>query len=247
MNLERLNSIINKDQENSMASKLYDIVMLITILASITPLMFDYNYTTFRYIEIISVTIFIADYIARWMTAPLNMSKGKKSIILYPFTPMAIIDLLSILPALNLLDGTFKLFRLTRMLRIVRTFKLFRFSNNLERLGRVLYKERLVLSSVLLMAVFYIFVTALVMYNVEPHINSATGEPVFKSFFDALYWASVTLTTVGYGDVCPVTDIGRLISILSSVFGVAIIALPSGVVTASYLEELRKDQEEPKK
>lgn len=105
---------------------------------------------------------------------------------------------------------------------------------------RVLSKERDVLLAVLLIALFYIFVTALIMFNVEPRINPLTGEVTFESFFDALYWATVTLTTVGYGDLCPVTDIGRFISMLSSLFGVAIIALPSGVITASYLEELRK-------
>ena len=78
------------------------------------------------------------------------------------------------------------------------------------------------------------------MFNAEPHVDPETGEPTFVSFFDALYWATVTLTTVGYGDLCPVTDLGRFISMLSSLFGVAIIALPSGVITASYLDELRK-------
>ncbi len=78
------------------------------------------------------------------------------------------------------------------------------------------------------------------MFNAEPHINPNTGVETFHSFFDALYWATVTLTTVGYGDLCPVTDIGRVVSMLSSLFGVAIIALPSGVITASYLEELRE-------
>ena len=81
--------------------------------------------------------------------------------------------------------------------------------------------------------------TALIMFNAEPHVNPVTGATVFEDFFDALYWATVTLTTVGYGDLTPVTDIGRLVSMLSSLFGVAIIALPSGVITASYLEELR--------
>lgn len=103
----------------------------------------------------------------------------------------------------------------------------------------VLKKERHVLFGVLLLAIFYIFLTALVMFNAEPHINPQTGEETFHSFFDALYWATVTLTTVGYGDLTPVTDVGRIVSMVSSLFGVAIIALPSGVITASYLEELR--------
>lgn len=91
-----------------------------------------------------------------------------------------------------------------------------------------------------MLAVSYIFITALIMFNAEPHINPTTGEDTFSSFFDALYWATVTLTTFRYGDLCPVMDIGREISMLSSLFGVAVIALPSGVITASYLEELRE-------
>lgn len=91
------------------------------------------------------------------------------------------------------------------------------------------------------LAVFYIFITALVMYNVE---NSEAGKVVFASFFDALYWAMATLTTVGYGDIYPVTEVGRLVSMVSALFGVAIIALPSGVITASYLDELRDQREQ---
>lgn len=152
---------------------------------------------------------------------------------------MAIIDLLSILPGLNLISPEFKLLRLTRLLKIVRLLKIFRYSDKITMFLRVLKKERHVLLSVLMIALFYIFITALIMFNAEPHINPNTGAVTFNSFFDALYWATVTLTTVGYGDLCPVTDIGRVVSMLSSLFGVAIIALPSGVITASYLEELR--------
>lgn len=152
---------------------------------------------------------------------------------------MAIIDLLSILPGLNLMNASFKLLRLTRLLKIVRLLKITRYSSKIMMFVNVLKKERHVLLAVMMLAIFYIFITALVMFNAEPHVNPLTGEETFSSFFDALYWATVTLTTVGYGDLCPVTDIGRVVSMLSSLFGVAIIALPSGVITASYLEELR--------
>jgi voltage-gated potassium channel len=156
---------------------------------------------------------------------------------------MAIIDLLSILPGINVLNQTFKLFRLTRLLRIVRVFKIFRHSKKISVFMNVLRKEKTVLMSVMVLALFYIFVTALIMFNTEPHINPTTGQVTFSSFLDALYWATVTLTTVGYGDLCPVTEIGRVVSMLSSLFGVAIIALPSGVITASYLEELRNSKD----
>lgn len=222
------------------ASRLYDWCMLIMIIASITPLMFVDDYPIFKVIEIVTVIAFIIDYLLRWSTANLQLKRGLLSYILYPFTPMAIIDLLSILPGLNLISPEFKLLRLTRLLKIFRLLKVFRYSDKITMFLRVLKKERQVLLSVLMLALFYIFVTALIMFNAEPHINPETGAVTFHSFFDALYWATVTLTTVGYGDLCPVTDIGRVVSMLSSLFGVAIIALPSGVITASYLEELRE-------
>ena len=87
----------------------------------------------------------------------------------------------------------------------------------------------------MMIAIAYIFTTALIMFNIEE-------SDMFADYFDALYWATTTLTTVGYGDIFPSTDIGRLISMLSSLMGVAIIALPSGVITASYLEELREEK-----
>ena len=77
------------------------------------------------------------------------------------------------------------------------------------------------------------------MFNAEEDINPETGEYLFGNFFDAFYWAACTLTTVGYGDLYPVSDVGRVISIFSSIVGIAIIALPSGIITAGYMEELK--------
>ncbi len=225
--------------ESSRDSDWYDILMLVAILVSVVPLMFVEEYPVFRVIEIVTVSIFIVDYILRWITADYRLQKGGWSFVIYPFTGWAVIDLLSILPALSLINRGFKILRITRLLRILRLFKLIRYSDKIEVLGKVIRKEKGVLLTVLGIAVFYVFVTALIMFNVEPHVNPVTGATTFATFFDALYWATVTLTTVGYGDMIPATDIGRFVSMLSSLFGVAIIALPSGVITASYLEELR--------
>lgn len=237
---ERIYDLINRDRKGMWASQLYDWYMLSMIIGSIVPLMFLKDYPVFKVIEVITVTAFIIDYILRWYTADIQLKKGWISYVIYPFTLMAIIDLLSILPGLNLISPEFKLLRITRLLKIVRLLKVFRYSEKVTLFIRVLSKEKEVLLSVLILAVFYIFITALIMFNAEPHINPDTGEETFHSFFDALYWATVTLTTVGYGDLCPVTGIGRMVSMLSSLFGVAIIALPSGVITASYLDELRE-------
>ena len=78
------------------------------------------------------------------------------------------------------------------------------------------------------------------MFNAEEDINPETGNYLFETFFDAFYWAACTLTTVGYGDLYPISNTGRVISIISAMVGIAVIALPSGIITAGYMEELRK-------
>ena len=103
----------------------------------------------------------------------------------------------------------------------------------------VIKKQRVILATVLGLAIFYVFLTALIMFNAEQQIDPSDGEYLFDSFFDAFYWASCTLTTVGYGDIYPISTVGRVISIISSVVGIAIIALPSGIITAGYMEEVR--------
>lgn len=236
---KRIYNIIEQAHRGDNASLIYDVIMLIAITVSIIPLMFVEEKPIFRIVEQVTVTIFIIDYLLRWFTADFRLKKQAWSFVIYPFSGWAIIDLLSILPGLSILGKSFKIFRVTRLLRILRLFKFIRYSDKIQVLGRVIRKERGVLLTVLGIAVFYVFLTALIMFNAEPHINPSTGAATFEDFFDALYWATVTLTTVGYGDMIPVTDIGRFISMLSSLFGVAIIALPSGVITASYMDELR--------
>jgi voltage-gated potassium channel len=239
MKKRRIYEIIEQGKRGDKLSIAYDILMLVAIVMSIIPLMFAKTYPIFRIIEVVTVTLFIVDYVLRWITADIRLGKKRKSFLIYPFTFWAIIDLLSILPGLSLLSKGFKIFRITRLLRVLRLLKVFRYTDKVQVLGRVIRKEKGVLMSVLGIAVFYVFLTALIMFNAEPHINPETGATTFGDFFDALYWATVTLTTVGYGDLTPATNIGRFVSMLSSLFGVAVIALPSGVITASYLEELR--------
>ena len=243
---KRIYEIIEHAKENDRASFLYDIVMLVTIIASIIPLMFAEEIKGFVITERITVSFFIIDYFLRWLTADYRSRKGTWSFVLYPFTGWAIVDILSIMPGIIVLNPALKVFRLTRMMRILRIFKFIRYSESIQVLGRVFKKEKKVLLTVLWIAIFYVFLTALIMFNAEPHINPATGEPTFKTFFDALYWATVTLTTVGYGDMVPASEVGRIVSMISSLCGVAVIALPSGVITASYLDELRATKNKKK-
>ena len=86
------------------------------------------------------------------------------------------------------------------------------------------------------LAIGYILISALVVLSVEPE--------TFPTFFDAVYWATVSLTTVGYGDIYPVSMAGKIITMCSTLFGIAIVALPAGIVTAGYMDELNKIRKE---
>ena len=146
---------------------------------------------------------------------------------------MAIVDLVSILPSVTFINNGFrvlKVSRLFRSLRVFRIFKSFRYSKNVALISRVFSKQKDSRMVVIWFALGYIFISALVIFNVEPE--------TFGSFFDAVYWATVSLTTMGYGDIYPVSTIGRIVTMLSSFIGIAIVALPAGILTAGYMEEL---------
>ena len=236
---EKIYDTIEPKNSEHLLAKCYDWSMLGAIVCGITPLMFKQQTVFFLVLDILSCFLFIIDYLLRWITADIWLKKGKKSFVLYPFTPMAIIDMLSILPTLRLLNPTFKVARISRLLRLLRVVKIIRYFEPFNIIRKVIYRQRRILLTVLAIAVFYVFITALIMFNAENEINPETGEFLFDNFFEAFYWSACTLTTVGYGDICPVSEIGRVISIISSMVGVAVIALPSGVLTAGYLDELR--------
>ncbi len=234
---KRLYSIIEPINDGDKFSNAYDVIMMLTIIISVVPLAFKETNRVFQYIDYITVGIFILDYFLRLLTADYRLNRVAASFFIYPFTPMAIIDLISILPSITVLNSgfrLFKLFRLLRTLKVLRTFKFLRYSKSFEIISNVFKKQKRVLSAVATMAAAYVLVSALVIYNVEPES--------FETFFDAIYWATISLTTVGYGDIYPVTTIGRIVTMLSSVLGIAIIALPAGVITAGYLAEISKEE-----
>ena len=214
----------------------YGRVMTALIVASLLPLCFKDSNPALEAIEYASVVVFILDYLARWVTADLKLGKGALSFVIYPFTPMAIIDLLSILPVFLALNDALRTLRVLRLFRAARAFKLIRYSRSASAISAVFEKQRQALLAVLCFAIAYILVSALVVFNVEPE--------TFNTFFDAVYWAVVSLTTVGYGDLYPSTDVGRTIAMISSLMGVAVVALPSGIITAGMLDELRRDDDE---
>ena len=216
-------------------SKIYEKTMIFLIVLSIIPMFFKQTNMVFLTIERATAVVFIIDYLLRWFTADYKLDKGIASFLLYPFTPFAIIDLLSILPVFTPANVGLKLLRLLRLAKAFRALRMLRYSKSVSLIIKVMQREKKALLAVCYLAGGYIVLSGLVMFSVEPDS--------FNSYFDAFYWAVVTLTTVGYGDVYPTSSIGRVVSMLSSFMGIAVVALPTGIITAGYMSELNEDNE----
>ena len=236
---KKIFDIIEVAKEKDILSEIYDWFMMVVILISIVPLAFHAEYKIFTIIDKITVLIFIIDYILRLVTADYKLNKKAFSFILYPFTPMAIVDLISILPSLTVVGKgfrLFKIFRLFRTFKVFRVFKVVRYSKSINLIIEVFRNQKKTLATVGILAAGYIIVSALVVFNAEPD--------TFTTFFDAVYWATVSLTTMGYGDIFAVTTVGKAVTMASSIFGIAIIALPSGIITAGFIDALNNKTED---
>lgn len=236
---KKIFDIIDVADESDSLSSIYDVFMMITIIVSIIPLAFKTSNVAFGIIDKVTVAIFIVDYILRLITADFKLQKGVKSFVLYPFSVMAIIDILAILPSLMVVNSGLRLLKVIRLLRTLRVFRVFkavRYSNNIQMILGVFKKTKESLLVVCGIAVIYTLVSALVIFNVEPD--------TFNNFFDAVYWATVSLTTMGYGDIYPVSVAGRIVTMISSFMGIAIVALPAGIITSGMMEEINKKKSE---
>ncbi len=237
---KRIFEIIETAETGDRISALYDGIMMVLIVLSLIPLAFKTETSFLSGIDRACASAFVFDYFLRLFTADYKLPKRRSAaFFLYPFTPMAIIDLLSVLPSFTLISRSFKVLRILRMfraLRVLRVFKAARYSRSVRIILGVLQRSKDALFAVCTMAIVYVLICALVILNVEPDS--------FDNFFEAVYWATVSLTTMGYGDIYPVTTVGRVFTMISSVFGIAIIALPAGIITAGYMDAL---QEEKKK
>jgi voltage-gated potassium channel len=233
---KRIFEIIEVSKGSDLWSSIYDYFMMVVIVASLLPLAFKQDIVAFVVIDKIAVTIFIIDYLLRLCTADFKYGKTSiSSFLRYPFSFMAIIDLLSILPSVTVLNSSFKLLRILRLIRafrVFRVFKVLRYSKSFRIIISVFKRQRASLLAVVTLAIAYIIISALIIFNVEPDS--------FNTFFDAVYWATVSLTTMGYGDIYPITTVGRTVTMVSSIFGIAIVALPAGIITAGYMNEINK-------
>lgn len=223
--------IIDLKDNDSTVGKCYNAFMILTISFSLLPLTVKTDSEWKYNIDNITSLLFLIDYLLRFCTADFHLNKGKLSFLYYPFTPLAIIDLLCLSPSVLLWNNSLKLLKIIRFTRMLRLFKIIRHSKNITIILNVLKKQKDSLVIVGIFSLGYIFLSALIIFNVEPN--------TFPSFFDAIYWATISLTTVGYGDIFAVSTIGKIITMFSSLIGVAIVALPAGIITAGYMEEIQ--------
>lgn len=194
----------------------------------------------FNLFEAASVTLFTLDYIARmWacVEQPEYAGPGPvKGRLRYALTPLAVFDLLAIAPFFLgfILPGAD--LRLLRAFRLLRLLKLTRYSQALQSLGHVAVRQRRELvASVLVMAILLMFCSSGI-YFLERHIQPEA----FASIPRAMWWAMATLTTVGYGDVAPVTALGKIFGAFSMVLGIGMFALPTGILATGFTEELQR-------
>lgn len=195
----------------------------------------------FQDFEVISVTIFTVEYLLRLWVAPENpqFADARFPRLAFARSGLAIIDILAIAPFyLGMfvdIDG-----RVLRGLRLFRVFKLTRYSSSMDLLATVVKKELPSITSALFVMSILIVLAASGIYAVEREVQPDE----FSSIPAALWWATVTLTTVGYGDVVPMTVGGRVFGMLLMLTGVGMAALPAGILAAGYSRELQLRREE---
>lgn len=187
---------------------------------------------------------FTIEYLLRIWTADLLFSESKRPRLKYIFSFMAIIDLLAILPFyLPFISADLRflrMMRLFRLFRLLRVFKLGRYFEALQIIVKVIKTSgpQLVMSVVI--CFFVMLFSAIIMYTVE---NPVQPEQ-FPNVISSLWWAICTLTTVGYGDVYPITHVGRFFASLISLVGIGIIAIPTGIIAAGFNQVITREKED---
>ena len=247
MNWRRmLFEIVEPDKGSSVASRIFDWLITSLILLSVVIVFagtFDLPQRTLNAlsaVECIASIVFTVEYGIRILTADfLYPERGAiRSRLRYVLSPMAIVDFVAILPLWlpMLLPGTMLGVRALRLVRLLRIFKLNRYFDAMKAIGDVIVdKKRELLGSLFFVAILML-ISSLLMYSAE---HEAQPE-VFRNAFSGLWWAVATLTTVGYGDIYPVTAFGRLVGAFIAFSGLAAVAIPTGIITSGLSERISK-------
>ncbi|HEU5164669.1 MAG TPA: ion transporter [Chitinophagaceae bacterium] len=245
----KVHILLHPELGESKADKFVNIFIITLIILNVIAVMVetidpvhDRYKIYFNWFDRISVYIFTIEYVLRvWSCTHDPRYRGSiKGRIKYMLSPGAIIDLLAFLPFyIHLITGPGSLdLRTLRILRLMRLFRLFRltaYTRSAQMIFNV-FKSRineLVLSFI--MVVFLIIIASCLLYFAEHNLRP----DLFSSIPATMWWAVVTLTTTGYGDMYPITTIGKILAGIIMLTGVALFALPAGIITVGFLEEFR--------
>ncbi len=251
---KQLRPIIHEILEGSDRSNLYSFagniiitgLILINVagfIASTSPSFSQEQKSILENIEILASIVFTIEYGLRlWVcTVDRRYSHPLWGRLRYGLTPLSLIDLVSILPFFTvLLFPGLSFINLIRLLRLLRLLKMSRYSHSVRTMGAVLYakKEELIATA---FAVFILLIFASsVMYFVEHEAHPKA----FGSILDSMWWGVVTLTTVGYGDIYPITPLGKFLGAILAFLGIGIFALPAGIIASGFSEELQRRKQE---
>lgn len=222
---------------HSAISTLIVLNVLAVVLESFDSLKASWN-TYFTLFEYLSVAIFSVEYLLRLSVSDLHYPHLSRPLafVRYIVSPIALIDLAAILPfylpLLITLDlRALRIFRLTRLMRML---KIGRYTSALSTMRKVIVKRREELAITFFLTGLTVIFAATLMYYIEsPHQPEA-----FNNILSAIWWAVATLTTVGYGDIFPVTAMGRVLAGVIALSGIGLVALPTGILGSSFLDEL---------
>ena len=244
MSLKRkIFDIIQIGDKSNFASRCFDIFIVLNILLNIAVMFMETfealsSYMSlFKWVEIVTTIIFCVEYVLRIWTADYlypnegNVMARLKFIVSFE----GVVDLFTILPAF-FLSG----FVVFRMLRVVRIFHLFRLNSRMDSfhiITRVLYEKRNQLVSSIFIILILMLASSLFMYNVEHKVQP----DVFRDAFSGMWWGMSTLLTVGYGDIYPITTIGKVIAIIIAFLGVGTVAIPTGIISAGFVEQYQRN------
>jgi voltage-gated potassium channel len=245
---KRLHEILDVAAPGDRASHYFDVFMVVLITLNVIvvtietlPGLHDHFLLAFTIFDTFSVAVFTVEYVLRmWViTASPEYHRPLLGRLRYAVTPLALVDLLAIAPfyipfllPMHLADLRF--LRILRLVRIFRIFKLSRYSDAVKTLERVLFNKKEQLAATIFILVLLLIFSSSLIYYAE---HEAQPDK-FSSIPASMWWGVITLATVGYGDVYPVTVLGKIIGGFVSIIGIGLFALPAGIFASGFAEEL---------
>jgi voltage-gated potassium channel len=216
--------------------------VLTLILESYKELNDNYGLLFYAF-EIFSVAIFTLEYLIRiWVSD--KTKEDKKERINFAFSTLGIIDLIAIIPFYLpfIFPFDLRVVRILRLFRLLRIFKLGRYSKSLKTIQYIFKETKAELSITVFVTFVLMILSSTLMYYIE---HDAQPEK-FASIGDAVWWAVATLTTVGYGDVYPVTALGKILSGIIALIGIGFVALPTGIISSAFIEKIQAEKKSKK-